>query len=94
MFLRLERKVSNPVGEQERAPKQPVERLLLVLKEIANRGNLLQLAPERRQRLDYMQKLAKHKLVLWNARAAKYELTFLAAQFLTKYATTQTKITK
>jgi hypothetical protein len=67
-------------------PNEAIKPVLAALKEIEEKGNLLCFAPERRQRLSFMQRLSKHKLILWNAQGVRYELTLLAGRLLAEYS--------
>jgi hypothetical protein len=51
------------------------EPILVALEHIETQGSLLSLVSDRAQRLSLMKELAEQNLVVWNAKAAKYQLT-------------------
>jgi hypothetical protein len=56
------------------------EPILVALEHIESRGSLLSLVSDRAQRLSLMKALTDQNLVVWNAKAAKYQLTSWARQ--------------
>jgi hypothetical protein len=73
---------------EKKGPQRSAEPLLVALEHIEVEGSLFWLVQDRAQRLDWMKVLTKEKLVVWNARAAKYELTPLGGQCLAEYRQT------
>ena len=61
------------------------EPMLAVLRHIEKQGSLLRLLPDHTQRWGLMKLMSEQKLIVWNNKAKKYELTATGHQHLEQY---------
>jgi hypothetical protein len=77
--------VAQLIREQRDISKPSLETLQIALTHIEKRGSLLELVPDRAQRLEWTRALADERLVIWNRAAAKYEIAPLGRLRLDGY---------